>query len=283
MIMDNEAKQVLSETGSLLEKGEFDKVVSVCEVFLTDHPQNLKIWWNYILADCGVKNEKELIENGIDLKDNEIYKKAISVLADNKREQLITKEKSISRRKAEDSFEDDTSDLKTYFHRRIADVKNRLELERSEIKSILEVNKNVFTSVNKNAANLYGNSLFGFLLITVFFSVPFLFLSVILKLYDLNVAIVILPLAAYGIIILIRVIIRLIKHKGFISEYSTYQNDCIFTEEQLSDKKETIRKLTYGFNKMRRIYREYSKTKNLSYNREIVFKKKFDAYYIKTK
>lgn len=280
--MTNDAKNVLNQTNELIAKADFEGAAKICKDFLAKNPQNLKIWWNYILADCKATDEKGLATLGVDLKSNALFNKATTVLSADKSAQLLKMEKKVESLKRTGSGNEIFNEYKRYFYQSILEVKQEIETAKQDIEKELKDNTDLFKTVGKNSAALYGNSLFGFLMLMVILAIPFLFAAAVLRFILGQTLLALMPLFACAVIIFIRVIIRLVKQKRFAAEYGKIKETCELTEESLYEQYSEIRKLKNAKSKMTKIYRKFKTDPSVSMKKAETTKKKFDAYYLGT-
>lgn len=280
--MTNEAKNVLNKTSELIKKSDFESAAKICKEFLANNPQNLKIWWNYILADCKASDEKGLAILNVDLKENPIFIEATEKLSDDKNIQLYKMEKKVASLIKANSGNATFNEYRKYFYESILEIKQDIETSKQELSKELQDNGTLFKSLKKTSASFYGNSPFGFMMLSLIFAIPFLFASILIKLFGAQTIVSLLPLFACLIIIIVRIIIRLLKQKKFAAEYAIIKERCELEEENLIEHFLELKELKSSKSKMMKIYKKFKLDTNVSQKKADASKKKFDEYFLGT-
>ncbi|MBO4252029.1 MAG: hypothetical protein J5911_05165 [Clostridia bacterium] len=273
--MLDEKQNLLDEIEDDLFNSDFDSAADACRLFLEKWPKNVKAWWFYILADCGARNKQDIADLNIDIEQNEIFIKAVATLGEDKSEKLYAIINSIKRSKREGKDFSRTKCI-NYFVEQINAVKAELEEIKSDISDTFEKNGNQYKNVYKKCGQLYGNNIFGFFMTFIIFLVPFEIISVLLMLNGVGVIVSMIPIAVGAIIVFIRVIIRLLRHKRFIQGWNDVQGDIEDAEERLLEYNNAYKSKNLIRKKMMRIYKSLKNDKKASSSAIIKYRKEFE-------
>lgn len=252
--MIDERKQMIDEIEGCLSRRDFESAVELCETYTEQRPNDLKIWWLYILADCGACDKKELAALNLNLQQNRVFIEAVSALNEEKRDRLYSAIKSVNKTKKEvGSY--DRRDCISFFAENIKSVKAETDELREKIDDALEENDKQFSILRKQGGQVYGNNIFGFIMLTLVVLLPFAILSAFLKLLGTSFIISIIPLIVGLVFVLIRLIIRLFRHKRFIKDLSTINEDVADSEKRLLEYNEVYKIKNSAKKKMMKIYK----------------------------
>lgn len=252
--MIDERKQMIDEIEGCLSRRDFESAVELCKTYTEQRPNDLKLWWLYILADCGARDKKELAALNLNLQQNRVFIEAVSALNEEKRDRLYSAIKSVQKtKKYVGSY--DRRDCISFFAENIKSVKTELDELREKIDDALEENNKQYSILRKQGGQIYGNNIFGFIMLTLVVLLSFAILSVFLKLSGMSFIISIIPLIVGLVLVLIRLIIRLFRHKRFIKELSTVKEDIVDSEKCILEYNEIYKIKNSAKKKMMKIYK----------------------------
>ena len=252
--MAEDKKKLLAEIEETLLKADFATAENLCENYVGDYPQDVKAWWFYILANCKACDKKELAALNIDVMTNPVYAEAVAVLSPEKSEKLYAVIKSLNKAKRMGGSSERRECI-AYFTEQINTAKAELEVIRENLKATVEENKEEFKFMRKKSAGLYGNSLFGFLMLTVIVFLPFAVVSAIIRIVGGSLIVSLIPLAVAALIVIVRAIIRLSKHKKFVKERAALKENFEDTEARIAEYNKEYKTQNARKKKMVKIYK----------------------------
>lgn len=279
--MSDERKNQSLEIQQYLAEAKYDNAAMLCETYLRTHPNDVQVWWYYVLADCRAKNIKTLAKRNVDLSKNPIFIKAASELNDRKRECLYEMKSRVeSYQVSENASNADYASCKRYFVNAIKGIKSDIESLKEEINRTIDEKKIAFQTIGKKSVRLYGNNFFGFIMLTVLCLLPFAVISVLMKLFGISTGVSLIPIIIAAIIIVVRLVFRSIKHKKFMKELPVVYETCERTEGQLIEQKFSYKTKTVKKKNMMKIYKRLKKNPGMNAKSVIKLRDEFDRVYL---
>lgn len=279
--MTEERKNIIEEIQLHVSQADFDKAADLCKTYLQDNPNDLKVWWNYILADCRATSAKVLSARGVDLEQNAIFKQAVSALSEEKAQKLYEQARRIRPNKPHSDSSSSRDDCKRYFVQGINEVKAEIEATRAEIQDVVEAHKSVLDSIGKQGAKFYGNNVLGFVMLLAVVMIPFAVLAVLIRLAGASAFVSLIPVIVGLLLVVARVVIRLLRHKKFVKEFGNQRVSCAEMEARLDELNKEYKANLSRKKNMTKLYKSLTNSSSISEAQITKLKAKFDKIYLR--
>ena len=113
--------------------------------------------------------------------------------------------------------------------------------------------------MRKKSAGLYGNSFFGFLMLAIIVFLPFAIVSAIIRIAGGSLIASFIPLVVVAVIVIIRTVIRLLKHQKFVKELKGVKEYFGDTEACIAEYNKEYKAQNSKKKKMIKIYKRLKK------------------------